>query len=118
MGPAGKEFVYKKEIRQLRQTAKTRLVERARELVRDGASEASALKQAEVEMDVWIREQEAVFSARYEKELMNPKEALSLGSISHLVMPTDLRFQLAQSLEFLLRTYTPGPMSGVQREFH
>lgn len=118
MGPAGKEFVYKKEIRQLRQTAKARLAERTRELIKDGAAEASAAKQAEVEMDAWIKEQEALFSARYEKELMNPKEALSLGSISHLVMPTDLRFELAQNLEFLLRTYTPGPMSGVQREFH
>ena len=49
---------------------------------------------------------------------MNPKEALSLGSISQLVMPYDLRSSLTQNLNFLLRHYKPEPMSGPQREFH
>jgi hypothetical protein len=49
---------------------------------------------------------------------MNPREALSLGSISEIVMPTDLRAVLSRNLEFLLRHYTPGPMQSVQREFH
>lgn len=49
---------------------------------------------------------------------MNPKEALSLGSISHIVMPSDLRKVLAENLDFHLRHYTPSPMGGVQREFH
>jgi hypothetical protein len=49
---------------------------------------------------------------------MNPREALSLGSISEIVMPADLRSVLAQNLEFLLRHYSPGPMESVQREFH
>jgi hypothetical protein len=48
---------------------------------------------------------------------MNPREALSLGSISEIVMPTDLRSTLGNSLSFLLRQYKPGPFTGVQREF-
>jgi hypothetical protein len=47
---------------------------------------------------------------------MNPKEALSLGSVSSLVMPGESRRELAKNLDFLMRTYQPGPMSGVQRE--
>jgi len=49
---------------------------------------------------------------------MNPKEALSLGSISEIVMPTDVRASLAKSLNFYLSHYTPEPFGGVQREFH
>jgi hypothetical protein len=49
---------------------------------------------------------------------MNPREALSLGSISEIVMPTDLRSVLGRNLEFLLRHYTPGPWQEIQREFH
>lgn len=118
MGPAGKEFVFKKELRVLRSTVKAKVGERAKQLQAEGVAADSAVKQAEVEVDAWLKQQEAAYSTRYEKELMNPKEALSLGSISHLVMPTDLRFQLAQNLEFLLRTYQPGPLTAVQREFH
>ena len=49
---------------------------------------------------------------------MNPNEALSLGSISQIVMPSDLRQVLAENMEFHLRHYQPSPMAGVQREFH
>ena len=49
---------------------------------------------------------------------MNPREALSLGSISEIVMPTDLRAVLGHNLRFLLRHYVPGPMASAQREFH
>ncbi|HAU15642.1 MAG TPA: acetyl-CoA carboxylase carboxyltransferase subunit, partial [Gammaproteobacteria bacterium] len=70
------------------------------------------------EVAEWVKQQEAMYSAQYEKELMNPKEALSLGSISQLVMPYDLRSSLAQNLNFLLRHYEAKPMGGVQREFH
>jgi hypothetical protein len=49
---------------------------------------------------------------------MNPREALSLGSISEIVMPTDLRRVLTHHLRFLLNHYVPGPMVGPQREFH
>jgi hypothetical protein len=54
---------------------------------------------------------------RYENELMNPKEALSLGSVSRIVMPGTSRRVLAENVDFLMRTYQPGPMAGPQREF-
>jgi len=110
MGPAGKEYVYKKELRDMRQRAKVRL----QEALDSGASK----DEAHAQVAVWIKKQEAEFSVRYEKELMNPKEALSLGSISEIVMPTDVRAALAKSLNFYLSNYTPAPLSGVQREFH
>jgi hypothetical protein len=49
---------------------------------------------------------------------MNPKEGLALGSISSIVMPTDLRKVLGENMAFLLRHYKPSPMTGPQREFH
>ena len=58
-----------------------------------------------------------MFAARYDAEFMNPKEALSLGSISEIVMPNQLRSALGRSLAFYLRHYQPGPMQSVQREF-
>ena len=50
--------------------------------------------------------------------LMNPNEALSLGSISQIVMPSDLRQVLAESMAFYLRRYRAEPLQSVQREFH
>lgn len=97
MGPAGKEFVYKDELRKLRADA-----------AKKGGDEGRAM----------LRAGEAELSARYERELMNPREALSLGSISQLVMPDELRRVLGQSLLMFLRHYTPSPFTGVQREFH
>jgi acetyl-CoA carboxylase carboxyltransferase component len=110
MGPAGKEFVYKKEMQEMRRQAKLRL----QEAIDAGASEDDAA----VEMAAWVKEQETAFNARYEKELMNPKEALSLGSISEIVMPTDVRASLAKNLNFYLSHYAPEPLQSVQREFH
>jgi len=102
MGTAGKEFVYKAEIRKMRdEAAKKR---------RAGVSEA--------EVAEWVKAREAELNQRYELELMNPREALSLGSISEIVMPTDLRRVLTHHLRFLLNHYVPGPMVGPQREFH
>ncbi len=118
MGPAGKDFVYKKELRAIRGQIKGRIAERVKELIAEGVAEDSAKKQATADVGVWLKEQEAVYSAKYEAELMNPKEALSLGSISQLVMPYDLRAQLADNMELLLRHYEPEPLSAVQREFH
>ena len=118
MGPAGKEFVFKKELRKIRASLPTRIAEQAKALVADGMAQETAQKQAEADVDAWLKEQEAALGTQYEKELMNPKEALSLGSISHLVMPTDLRSSLGESLAFLLRTYKVEPMTSVQREFH
>jgi acetyl-CoA carboxylase carboxyltransferase component len=116
MGPAGKEFVYKDELRAMRAEAKSRAASRAAELAAQGVADAKA--QAQIEADAWLKQKDTELSQRYERELMNPKEALSLGSISQLVMPFDLRQTLAENLQFLLRTYTPGPMQSVQREFH
>ncbi|MGB3050489.1 MAG: carboxyl transferase domain-containing protein [Polyangiales bacterium] len=110
MGPAGKEFVYKKEMREMRDSAKARLQE---------ALDAGATKQdAEAEVADWVKAQDAAFNARYERELMNPKEALSLGSISEIVPPTQVRAALAKNLDFYLSHYNPGPLQAVQREFH
>jgi acetyl-CoA carboxylase carboxyltransferase component len=95
MGPAGKEFVYKDELRKARAEAQKR---------EDGAA--------------WLKAREAELNLRYERELMNPREALALGSISRLVDPGDLRRALGESMGFLLRHYTPSPMGGAQREFH
>jgi acetyl-CoA carboxylase carboxyltransferase component len=101
MGPAGKDFVYKDEIRELDAEYK--------KAVAGGASEAEAGMQRDAGL--------AALTARYEDELMNPKEALSLGSVSRVVMPGTSRRVLGENLNFLMRTYTPSPMSGPQREF-
>lgn len=118
MGPAGKEFVYKDDLRKIRGAMKPRIAERINELTLQGVSGVEARIQAEAETEAWQKQKEAEISLRYERDLMNPKEALSLGSISQLVMPFDLRQTLAENMLFLLRTYTPGPMQSVQREFH
>jgi acetyl-CoA carboxylase carboxyltransferase component len=110
MGPAGKEFVYKDEMRDMHNRAKARL----QEALEAGVSKADA----EADVAAWVKEQDAAFGARYERELMNPKEALSLGSISEIVMPTDVRAALAKNLNFYLDHYTPEPLQAVQREFH
>ncbi|MFM7141489.1 MAG: acetyl-CoA carboxylase carboxyltransferase subunit, partial [Alphaproteobacteria bacterium] len=83
-----------------------------------GASRDDAKRDADKEAAEWLRAREAEFNARYEGELMNPREALSLGSISEIVDPADLRSVLARNLDFLIRHYEPGPMASVQREFH
>lgn len=101
MGPAGKEFVYKDEMRAAEAAYK--------KAVAAGASPEEAAK----ERDAKLTE----LNDRYEQELMNPKEALSLGSISSIVMPGTSRRILAKNLNFLMRTYEPTAMSGPQREF-
>lgn len=110
MGPAGKDFVYKNEIRSMRASVPARIQE---------AREAGATQEeAEEKAAEWVKAQEAHFNARYERELMNPKEALSLGSISEIVAPSNMRAALAKSLNFYLRHYEPSPLQAVQREFH
>ena len=101
MGPAGKDFVYKEEIRELDAAYRRQIA--------SGASEEDAARERDEGL--------AKLSDRYEHELMNPKEALSLGSVSRVVMPGTSRRVLAQNLAFLMRTYTPSPMAGPQREF-
>ena len=100
MGPAGKEFVYKDELKALRLEAKTRAAK--------GDAEATQ----------WLKEQEILLGHRYEAELMNPKEALSLGSISQIVMPQDLRHTLGDNFIRYIKAYQPKPMTAIQREFH
>jgi len=118
MGPAGKEFVYKDELRKMRGQAAEMVKKGIAQRTAAGADPAAAKKDAEKEAGEWLKAEEAALNRRYEKELMNPKEGLTLGSISSLVMPTDLRRVLGENIKFLLRHYKPSPMSGPQREFH
>ena len=100
MGPAGKEFVYKDDLKATRLEAENRAA-------RGDADAAN-----------WLKEQETLFSQRYEAELMNPREALSLGSISQIVMPQDLRHTLGENFIRYIKAYQPKPMTAIQREFH
>jgi acetyl-CoA carboxylase carboxyltransferase component len=118
MGPAGKEFVYKDELRKIRGQAAELAKKGAQQRVAAGMEGAEAKKDADKEAADWLKAEEAALNRRYEKELMNPKEGLTLGSISSLVMPTDLREVLCKNMMFFLRHYKPSPMSGPQREFH
>ncbi len=97
----GTEFVYKAEMREFEAAYK--------KAVAGGADE----EEARAERDAGL----TGLRDRYEAELMNPKEALSLGSVSRIVLPGTSRRVLAQNLAFLMRTYTPAPMAGPQREF-
>jgi acetyl-CoA carboxylase carboxyltransferase component len=117
MGPAGKEYVYKTELREIRGAVKLRTATAAELKIKAGMDASRARVEAEQEVADWLKGEEAKLNQRYERELMNPREALSLGSISEIVMPTDLREKLGKSLAFFLRQYQPGPMTGVQREF-
>ncbi len=118
MGPAGVEYVYKDELRAIRGSVKQRQEEIKQQQMQDGLSESEAAAAAEELVAEWVKAQEADLAVRYERELMNPNEALSLGSISQIVMPSDLRQVLAENMEFHLRHYEPSEMGGVQREFH
>jgi acetyl-CoA carboxylase carboxyltransferase component len=118
MGPAGINFVYKDEIKAIQQSKQGRLTQQAEQLEASGMSKADAMTESKRLVDLWIKQQEALLSQRYEDELLNPKEALSLGSISQIVMPADLRQVLGENMAFHLRHYKPEPMHGPQREFH
>ncbi|MEI1278149.1 carboxyl transferase domain-containing protein [Leptospira venezuelensis] len=101
MGPAGKDYVYKDEINAIQKEYKENL--------KNGASEKDAAATRDKKLQL--------LSQKYEKELMNPKEALSLGSVSRIVLPGTTRNILFKNLDYLIRHYKPGPMSGPQREF-
>jgi len=118
MGPAGKEFVYKKEIRAL-QAEMNDLIKIERQAgLEAGLNRQTSDKKASEKARLWMVAREAELVARYERELMNPREALSLGSISQIVMPINLRRFLSKNLDFFIRHYTPSPFVGTQREFH
>ncbi|TGK53790.1 acetyl-CoA carboxylase carboxyltransferase subunit [Leptospira kanakyensis] len=101
MGPAGKEYVYKDEITSIQKEFLAN--------VKKGMSE----KEASATRDAKLFE----IGQRYEKELMNPKEALSLGSVSSIILPGYTRNVLSKNLSFLMSKYKPAEMSGPQREF-
>lgn len=118
MGPAGVEYVYKDELKKIRAGRTERIDKAASELTATGLGDKEAQTEAALAVDAAIKAEEAELAQRYEREIMNPEEALSLGSISEIVMPSELRRVLARQLAFCLRHYQPGPMQSVQREFH
>lgn len=98
MGTTGKEYVYKDEIRAIdREFAQA---------LKDDPTEATAQRNRAL----------ASLSERYERELMNPREALSLGSVSQLIVPGTSRRVLGQHLTFLMGKYNPSAMTGPHRE--
>ena len=100
MGAAGKDFVFKDEMRAI--------AAKHRQALTDGTDTAEANRERDEAL--------AVLTTRYEDQLMNPKEALALGSVSRIVMPGESRRILARNLHFLMRKYEPAPMAGPQRE--
>jgi len=100
MGPAGRQFVYKDEYRRILSDHQQRL--------KDGVPEGDSASERECKL--------AELTVRYEHELLNPEEALKLGSVSSLVMPGYSRKVLGNALLYLLRHYRPKPLSGPQRE--
>ncbi len=99
MGPAGRQFVYKDEFREI--------LAGYRKAAAEGR-EAEGARERDRRM--------AELTRRYEAELMNPEEALKLGSVSRIIPPGYSRKVLGEHLLFLMRHYEPAPMSGVQRE--
>ncbi|KAA1193046.1 acetyl-CoA carboxylase carboxyltransferase subunit [Pseudohalioglobus sediminis] len=118
MGPAGVEYVYKDELKKIRSSVKQRIADETAAQKAAGLDDAAAAAAAEQLVGDWVKGEEILLAQRYEQELMNPDEALSLGSISQIVMPSDLRHVLAEHMDFCLRHYEPTPLQSVQREFH
>lgn len=118
MGPAGVEYVYKTELRKIRGSVAQKIKAETAAQVKAGLSQKKAAEAAEQLVGDWVKSEEALLAQRYERELMNPNEALSLGSISQIVMPSDLRQVLAENMAFYLRRYKAQPLQSVQREFH
>jgi methylmalonyl-CoA decarboxylase subunit alpha len=100
MGAAGKDFVFKDELREIAAAHK--------KAIAGGAGDEDANRERDEAL--------AKLTTRYEDQLMNPKEALSLGSVSRIVMPGESRRVLARNLDFLMRRYEATPMGGPQRE--
>jgi methylmalonyl-CoA decarboxylase subunit alpha len=97
----GVPYVYKDEIVALQKKHAARIAE--------GMDRTEAARERDLAL--------AQLTQRYERELLNPKEALSLGSVSRIVMPGTSRRVLAQNLMYLMRRYQPSALGGVQREF-
>ena len=118
MGPAGREFVYKEELASLTRERGERFAAAVKVNKSAGMDEVEARHAAEREVSSWFVGEDAKLIKRYELEIMNPREALSLGSISQLVMPRNLRRLLTSTIDLCMRHYKPSPMTGTQREFH
>jgi acetyl-CoA carboxylase carboxyltransferase component len=118
MGPAGVDYVYKDELRKIRGSVKARIKAETDAQLAAGLSTEQAGEAAQQLVNDWVKSEEALLVQRYEQELMNPNEALSLGSISQIVMPSELRQVLADNMAFYLRRYRAEPLQSVQREFH
>jgi acetyl-CoA carboxylase carboxyltransferase component len=101
MGPAGREYVYKDEFQGIQKK------------FNEARAKGASVDEASKERDAAL----AKLSQKYERELMNPKEALSLGSVSSIVMPGNSRRTLVKNISYLMSHYTPSAMGGVQREF-
>ena len=100
MGPAGRQYVYKEEYRNI--------MKQYRDDIDSGKDKSDAVTQRDQALEG--------LTERYERELLNPEEALKLGSVSNLVMPGYSRQVLGSSLHYLLRHYQPSPLAGPQRE--
>jgi len=100
MGPAGRQYVYKEEYRSI--------MKQYRDDIDSGKDKSDAVTQRDQALEG--------LTERYERELLNPEEALKLGSVSSLVMPGYSRQVLGSSLHYLLRHYQPSPLAGLQRE--
>src|SRR6056297_1820180 len=110
MGPAGVEYVYKDELRKIRGSVAEKIEAETQAQTSAGLAPEEARKTAEELVANWVKSEELLLAQRYERELMNPNEALSLGSISQIVMPWDLRQVLAEQMDFCLRHYTAEPL--------
>lgn len=118
MGPAGVEYVYKSELRKIRAAVNEKITLETQAQVSAGLPPEDAAQAAQQLVADWVKSEEKLLVERYERELMNPNEALSLGSISQIVMPSDLRKVLVEQMDFCLRHYEAQPLQSVQREFH
>ena len=118
MGPAGKTFVYKDELKAAQRDAQQLATDTLNAQLKDGVAADVAQAEAERVAAEHIARIDAELGARYERELMNPREALSLGSISQLVMPKDMRDTIGNELLRYMAHYEPTAMDATQREFH
>ena len=100
MGPTGRQYVYKEEFRNIHQQYEQKVVAGMSNL------EAAAIRDQAL----------AGLTTRYEEQLLNPEEALRLGSVSQLVPPGFSRKALGQTLAYTMRHYKPQPMAGAHRE--
>ena len=100
MGPAGRQYIYKDEFRNIHHQYEQN-VEAGMSNLEAAATRDQAL---------------AGLTTRYEEQLLNPEEALRLGSVSQLVPPGFSRKALGQTLAYTMRHYEPKPMAGAHRE--